>query len=85
MDVEAIEAVELQLDQLVARRAVEARDAERIEVEWAEGVRRHHARRREENRLAWVAFHRGLARAHAAISNEHLDKAAALAVAGPDS
>ncbi len=61
----------------------EAGDANAIEELWAESVRRHHASRREENRQSWIAFHRGLARAHAAISNEHLDKADALAVAGP--
>ncbi len=83
LDTQVIEAVESELDRLVERRAVEAADQERVEVAWGASVRLHHARRREANRIAWVAFHRGLARAHAAISAEHLDKADALAVAGP--
>ena len=83
MDVEAMERAEAELDRFIDRRAREAGDANAIEELWAESVRRHHARRREENRIAWVAFHRGLARAHASISAEHLDKADALAGAEP--
>ncbi len=86
MDTEAIEAgerVEVELDRIIERRAREARDTERVEEMWAESVRRHHARRREENRQSWIAFHRGLARAHAAISDEHRVKADALAGAEP--
>jgi hypothetical protein len=83
LDTEAIEAVEAEIDQFTARRAREAGDANAIEELWAESVRRHHARRREENRQSWIAFHRGLARAHAEISDEHRVKADALAVAEP--
>ena len=80
---ESIEIAEAELDRFIERRAREAGEAELIEVAWAESVRRHHARRREENRQSWIAFHRGLARAHAEISDEHRVKADALAVAGP--
>ena len=83
VDVEAMERAEAELDRFIDRRAREAGDANAIEELWAESVRRHHARRREENRQSWIAFHRGLARAHAAISDEHRVKADALAVAEP--
>ncbi len=82
-DVEAIEVAEAQIDQFIERRAKEAGEARLIEELWAESVRRHHARRREENRQSWIAFHRGLARAHASISAEHRVKADALSVAEP--
>ncbi len=57
MDVEAIEAVEAELDKVVERRAREFEDAERVSEMWAESVRVHHARRRETNRAAWRQRH----------------------------
>ncbi len=57
LDTEAIEAVEAELDRLVEKRAREARDANAIEELWVESVRRHHARRREENAALWRAYH----------------------------
>ncbi len=57
LDTEAVERVEAELDGLVERRAVEARDAERVEEMWASSIRLHHARRREENAAAWRAYH----------------------------
>jgi hypothetical protein len=77
-DVEAIEIAELQLDRLVERRAVEARDGEPVEAAWAESVRRHHARQQEANREAWCDFHRHMERLHASLSAEHRERAAAL-------
>jgi hypothetical protein len=78
-DVDAIERVESELDRLVERRAREARDASKVEELWKESVRRDHERRRAENRAAWIAFHRGLARTHAALSESHEERAARLA------
>ncbi len=82
-DAEAAERVASELDRLVEKRGRDARHAARLEEIESESVRRHHARRREENRQSWIAFHRGLARAHAAISDEHRVKADALAGAEP--
>ncbi len=78
-----LEKAEAEIDLFIEKRAREAGDANAIEALWAESVRRHHARRREENRQSWIAFHRGLARAHASISAEHRVKADALSVAEP--
>jgi hypothetical protein len=52
-----LEKAEAQLDQFIERRAREALDASRTEELWAEGVRRHHARQREENAEAWRSYH----------------------------
>ena len=54
--------VEKQPDALIQRRArkgdVDPDEAEEI---WKESVRRYHARRREENRLAWCDYFERLA------------------------
>ncbi len=78
MDVEAVEAVEAELDRLVERRAVEAADQERVEVAWASSVRLHRARQQATNREAWCDFHRHMERLHASLSAEHRERAAAL-------
>ncbi len=57
MDLFDVEAVEMQLDRIMERRAVEARDGGRVEELWASSIRLHHARRREENAAAWRAYH----------------------------
>jgi hypothetical protein len=73
-----LEKAEAEIDLFIERRAREALDASRTEELWAESVRRHHACRREENRLAWVAFHRHMVRLHASLSAEHRERAEAL-------
>ncbi len=73
-----LEKAEAEIDLFIEKRAREAGDANAIEALWAESVRRHHARRREENRLAWVAFHRHMVRLHASLSAEHRERAEAL-------
>jgi hypothetical protein len=59
VDIARSEAVEADLNRLIEkrhdRRVVE--EAERpAEEMWAESVRRHNARRREENRAAWCEY-----------------------------
>ncbi len=82
LDTEAVERVEVELDRLVERRAVEARDAERVEEMWASSIRLHHARRREENLAAWRAYHlrqaERLLRTAAELAAEHRARAEAL-------
>ncbi len=57
------EAVDLELDRLISRRASEDTrpDPDELEPGYVESVRRFNARRREENRQAWAAFHEGQA------------------------
>ncbi len=79
LDVAAAERVEGELDQFIEKRAREEADANAVEALWAEQDRRERTRRREENREAWIAFHRGLARSHAALSESHEERAERLA------
>ncbi len=82
MDVEVIEAVEAELDRLVERRAVEAEEANAIEVAWAESARRHHARQQATNREAWRSFYleqaERLERTAAELAASHRARAARL-------
>jgi len=75
LDVEAVEAVEAELDRLVSRRAVEARDAELVEELWKQSERAHRDRRREENREAWHSYEMHMCKLHASLSEEHRVKA----------
>ncbi len=77
-DVEAIEVAEAQLDQFIERRAREARDAKLVEVAWAESVRRHQARRREQNRWEWIRFFEHMRDLHQGLADEHRSSARAL-------
>ena len=79
LDVEATEQAEQQIDAFVEKRSREAKDADAIEALWAVQDRLAQQRKREANRQAWIAFHRGLARSHAALSESHEERAARLA------
>ncbi len=63
MDVIHRNAVDADLDRLISRRASQDRtpDPDELEAGYQESVRRFNARRREENRRAWAAFHEGQA------------------------
>ncbi len=82
MDLFDVEAVEMQLDRIMERRAVEARGAERVEEMWAESVRLHHARQQETNRVAWRCFYleqaERLERTAAELAASHRARAAML-------
>jgi len=58
-----VETVDLELDLLISRRASQDTrpDPDELEPGYVESVRRFNARRREENRRAWAAFHEGQA------------------------
>jgi len=58
-----VEAVDLELDRLISKRASQDRrpDPDELEPGYVESVRRFNARRTEENRQAWAAFHEGQA------------------------
>ena len=58
-----MEAVDLELDRLISKRASQDRrpDPDELEPGYVESVRRFNARRTEENRQAWAAFHEGQA------------------------
>ena len=62
MDVARADTVNAELDRLISRRASQDTPdpAEQSEL-WKASVQRHNARRREENRQAWAAFHEGQA------------------------
>ncbi len=68
---ESIEIAEAELDRFIERRAREAGEAELIEAAWAESVRRHNARLREQNRWEWIRFFDRMARSHARISEDY--------------
>ena len=61
-----METVDAELDRLVSKRASQDRslDPDEREALWQESVRRYNARRREEMRAAWTAFHEGQAERH---------------------
>jgi len=62
VDVARADTVNAELDRLISRRASQDTPdpAEQSEL-WKASVQRHNARRREENRQAWAAFHEGQA------------------------
>ncbi len=64
MDISRGETIEVELDQLIERRARQREDEERVEAAWKESARRHRARKLEENRLAWVAYFQRLSASH---------------------
>jgi broad specificity polyphosphatase/5'/3'-nucleotidase SurE len=70
-----VEAVEMQLDRIIEKRAREARDANAIEELWKQSERAHRDRRREENREAWHSYEMHMCKLHASLSEEHRVKA----------
>jgi type II secretory ATPase GspE/PulE/Tfp pilus assembly ATPase PilB-like protein len=58
-----VEAVDLELDRLISKRASQDRRPDRDENEelWRASVRAHNASRREEMRAAWREYHEGQA------------------------
>jgi hypothetical protein len=82
LDAEAVERVEAEIDSFIQKRAREKADANEVDAFWAEQERCDRQRKREANRQAWIAFHRGLARSHAALSESHEERAVRLAGEG---
>ncbi len=66
---EITDTVDLELDQLLSKRASEDRrpDPDELEPGYVESVRRFNARIHEENRRAWCEYHRQQAERHRGI------------------
>jgi hypothetical protein len=78
VDIRRSEQVETDLDRLIEHRDAQRRktEGERLEEElWQESVERYNARRREENRIAWCAYYRGIAGALYARAEEYIVRA----------
>ncbi len=78
MDIARGEATEKELDALIRRRhdARVLSEGERLEEDlWRESERKHVARRREENRIAWCAYYRSIAGALHARAEEYIIRA----------
>jgi hypothetical protein len=78
------EAVDEELDRLIAKRASQDRrpDPDEIEPGYVESVRQFNARREQEIRAAWCEYHQGQAARHRAVLEEliarHEEQAAKL-------
>ncbi len=84
-----METVDTELDRLSSRRAAQDRGPTPDEQEelWKMSVRAHHARIRDENRVAWCEYHRGqaerLGRHLAALVAYHQEQARKLQEGAP--
>jgi hypothetical protein len=84
VDVMRADTVDLELDRLISKRALQDTrpDPDEKEELWKASVRAHNAGRREEMRAAWAAFHEGQAERHratlGALINRHEAEAARL-------
>jgi hypothetical protein len=68
MDISRGEMVEKELDAMIQRRARKGDvDPDEIEPGYVESVRRFNARREQEMRTAWRAYHQGQAARHRAV------------------
>jgi hypothetical protein len=65
----SVEAIDLELDRLISRRASAdlAEDPDTKEELWKASVRAYTGRRQEEMRAAWCEFHQGQAARHRAV------------------
>jgi hypothetical protein len=64
-----MEAVDLELDRLISKRASQDMrpDPDEQAERWKSSVRAHNARVRAENRAAWSEYHRDQAQRHRAV------------------
>ena len=79
LDPVAVERAEKSLDEFINSRSKEKGKANAEADLWRISERIHLEKRREANRLAWLAYHTHLAANHASLSERHLEKAEALA------
>jgi hypothetical protein len=77
VDIAHGEMVERELDDMIERRS-RHKDPDEASELWQESVRRYHARRREENRLAWCDYFGRLAASLRSRAEEYDDRAQAL-------
>jgi hypothetical protein len=65
---------DLQLDQLIDKRAAQNPADERREELWQASVRAYHKQRSLDFSQAWLEHHRHLARTHLSLSDMHLER-----------
>lgn len=58
------ERADIELNRLITKRHLPDDGAEMLEPSYAASVRRYNAKRQEENRAAWAAFHESQAERH---------------------
>jgi hypothetical protein len=75
-----VEAAESQLNVLIERRSKGRDEANAHAAMWAASERRHRENIRAQNREAWAAYYRGLARSHHALAAENAARADAVEV-----
>jgi predicted acetyltransferase len=78
VDITRGEATEKELDTLIRRRherRVLSEGERAAEELWRESERKYAARRREENRVAWCAYYRGIAGTLHARAEEYISRA----------
>ena len=68
------------IDVLISRRAAQfsGPDPDEYDPSWQDSVRKFNERAQAERRSAWCEYHRGLARIHLQLADEHERKAAQL-------
>lgn len=71
-----------ELDAMIERRAGRVPDPDELEPSYAESVRRHRQRIREEHRAQWHGHHEHMRDLHERLAAEHAAKAEALAGEG---
>ncbi len=78
LDPAKLGAAERSIDEFINKRARDGEAANSIEEAWSASEKRQREERHKENREAWITYHRGQHRVHAAIAQEHAQKAEAL-------
>jgi hypothetical protein len=74
LDPVAVERAESEIDNFILKRNRDREDANRVEAAWALSEARHRARRREENRAAWLEYYEKMNRLHLGIAAEHASR-----------
>ena len=78
MDIRQGELVEKELDAMIVRRDTHRRQSEedrRVEDLWMPSARAYHARKQEDLNAAWYAHEMRMCNLHAALSEEHRERA----------
>jgi predicted transcriptional regulator len=78
MDVARRDTVDVELNRLMEKGCSRETEPDEREALWQESVRRYNARRREENRLAWLGYFERLTSSLRSRAEEYDDRAQAL-------
>ncbi len=82
LDPVAVERAEKSIDEFINSRSKAKDKANEIEAMYAASVRRHQARRREQNRWEWIRFFEHMRDLHQGLADENGIKAEALCEEG---